>query len=129
MRTLLRYARRVKLLRQVTALWLLLRDTRTPRAAKLVGGLVLAYALSPLDLMPDFIPVLGALDDLLIIPAGIALVVRLTPRQLWDEALQHAETGQQSLPRVLWGVLIVLLLWLLMMLVFAVWLFSQRPLV
>jgi uncharacterized membrane protein YkvA (DUF1232 family) len=129
MRTLLRYARRVKLLRQVTALWLLLRDARTPRVAKLVGGLVLAYALSPIDLIPDFIPVLGALDDLIIIPAGIALVVRLVPRELWSEALHRAETEQQTLPRVLWGVLIVLLVWLSMMLAFAVWLFSQRPLV
>jgi uncharacterized membrane protein YkvA (DUF1232 family) len=129
MKKLLRYARRVKLIRQITALWLLMRDARTPRMAKLVGGLVLAYALSPIDLIPDFIPVLGMIDDLILIPAGIALVVRLVPRALWDEALTRAETEPQTLPKVLWGVLLVFIVWLLLMLGFAVWLFSQRPLV
>ena len=57
--------------RDVVALWLAARDGRTPLAAKLLAGAVAAYALSPIDLIPDFVPVLGYLDDLLIVPAGM----------------------------------------------------------
>ena len=67
------------------ALWLAARDPRTPLAAKLVAALVAAYALSPIDLIPDFIPVIGYLDDLLIVPLGIALAVRLVPAGLMAE--------------------------------------------
>ena len=71
--------------RDVVALWLAARDPRTPLAAKLLAGAVAAYALSPIDLIPDFIPVLGYLDDLLLVPAGIWLAVRLIPAGLLEE--------------------------------------------
>ena len=77
------WARALK--RDVVALWLAARDPRTPLAAKLVAGAVAAYALSPIDLIPDFIPVLGYLDDLLLVPAGIWLAVRLIPEELLAE--------------------------------------------
>jgi uncharacterized membrane protein YkvA (DUF1232 family) len=77
------WARALK--RDVVALWLAARDPRTPLAAKLLAGVVAAYALSPIDLIPDFIPVLGYLDDLLLVPAGIWLVVRLIPAELLAE--------------------------------------------
>ena len=66
----------------VTALYLAGRDARTPWLAKAVAIAVAAYALSPIDLIPDFIPVLGYLDDLLIVPLGIVLAVRLIPAAL-----------------------------------------------
>jgi uncharacterized membrane protein YkvA (DUF1232 family) len=62
------------------ALWLAARDRRTPLVAKIVAGSVAAYVLSAIDLIPDFVPVLGYVDDLLIVPLGIALVIRLIPR-------------------------------------------------
>jgi len=65
--------------RDVVAVWIAARDPRTPLSAKLVAEAVAAYALSPIDLIPDFIPVLGYLDDLLIVPLGILLAVRLVP--------------------------------------------------
>jgi uncharacterized membrane protein YkvA (DUF1232 family) len=68
--------------REVVALWLAARDPRTPIAAKLLAGAVAAYALSPIDLIPDLIPVLGLLDDLLILPAGIWLALRLVPPEV-----------------------------------------------
>lgn len=71
------WARRLK--RDVLALWLAARDPDVPFLAKLVAGIVAAYALSPIDLIPDVIPVLGLLDDLILVPAGIALAVRLIP--------------------------------------------------
>lgn len=65
--------------RDVIALWLAARDPRTPWYAKLAAGAVAAYALSPIDLIPDFIPVLGYLDDVILVPLGIMLAVKLVP--------------------------------------------------
>jgi uncharacterized membrane protein YkvA (DUF1232 family) len=72
------------------ALYLAARDPRVPWHAKAAALVVAAYAVSPIDLIPDFIPVLGYLDDLLIVPAGIALVVRLIPPALMEEHRQAA---------------------------------------
>ena len=68
--------------RDVVAVWLAARDPRVPWYAKLVAGATAAYALSPIDLIPDFIPVLGYVDDLVIVPLGIWLAVRLIPTEL-----------------------------------------------
>ena len=67
------------------ALWIAARDRRTPWYAKLLAGAVVAYALSPIDLIPDFVPVLGYLDDLILLPLGILLAVRLVPKPLMQE--------------------------------------------
>ena len=67
------------------------RDPRTPLFVRMLAMLVAAYALSPIDLIPDFIPVLGYLDDLLLIPLGVALVVRLTPPAVLESAREQAE--------------------------------------
>jgi len=67
------------------AVWIAARDPRVPWYAKLIAGAVAAYALSPIDLIPDFIPVLGYLDDVIIVPAGILLTVRLIPSGLMEE--------------------------------------------
>ena len=83
------WARAVK--RDVVALWLAARDPRVPLVAKVVAGAVAAYALSPIDLIPDFIPVLGLLDDLLIVPAGIWLAVRLIPAGVMADLRARAE--------------------------------------
>ncbi len=72
--------------RQLQVLAIAARDKRTPWYAKALAGLVVAYALSPIDLIPDFIPVLGYLDDLLIVPAGLALAIKLIPKEVMDEA-------------------------------------------
>jgi uncharacterized membrane protein YkvA (DUF1232 family) len=76
------------------ALYFAFRDPRTPLAAKLVAILTVAYAFSPIDLIPDFVPVLGYLDDLIIVPAGIALAVKLIPPEVLRqsrETAQHTE--------------------------------------
>ena len=65
--------------RDVVAVWIAARSPRTPIAAKVVAIAVAGYALSPIDLIPDFIPVLGYLDDIIIVPLGIALVIRMIP--------------------------------------------------
>jgi uncharacterized membrane protein YkvA (DUF1232 family) len=119
---LARHAQRLQLGTRLLALWKLARHPDTPRAPKWVALLVLAYALSPIDLIPDFIPVLGQLDDLLLVPLGIALAVRLTPLHLWQARLAEAEGSVDKLPRVWWGVLIVVVLWLLLLGLFVAWL-------
>ena len=84
--------------RDVLALWIAARDPRTPWYAKAAAGAVAAYALSPIDLIPDFIPVLGYLDDLVIVPLGIALAVRLVPSELMSEYRREAAL-RESRPR------------------------------
>ena len=95
------------------ALWKLFKHPQTPRAAKWVAIAVIAYAVSPIDLIPDFIPVLGLLDDLIIVPLGIALAVRLTPRPLWEAMLLEAEASSQKLPALWWGAALIVLMWVL----------------
>lgn len=92
--------------------WLAARDPRTPLFAKLVGLLVAAYALSPIDLIPDFIPVLGLLDDAVLIPAGVWLFSRLVPSALMAE---HRATAEAAATRPVskWGVAIVIAIWAL----------------
>jgi len=80
--------------RDVVALWIASRDPRVPWYAKAMAGAVAAYALSPIDLIPDFIPVLGYLDDLIIVPAGILLTVRMIPAPLMLEF--RAEAGRRA---------------------------------
>jgi len=95
--------------RDVMALWLAARDPRVPMLAKLLAGLVAAYALSPIDLIPDFIPVLGYLDDLLIVPAGIWLAVRLIPADVLADLRKTALERQRPVSRG--GLFIVVIVW------------------
>ena len=111
-----------RLATQLIALWKLVRHPATPRPAKWAALAVLAYAISPIDLVPDFIPVLGQLDDLLLIPLGVALVVRLVPREHWRARLAEAEEARGRMPRLLWGAAAVGLGWLGMLAGFVAWL-------
>jgi uncharacterized membrane protein YkvA (DUF1232 family) len=118
---LLRAANAARLATYVVALWKLFKHPQTPRGAKLVAVAVLAYALSPIDLIPDFIPVLGQLDDLVIVPLGIALVTRLTPKPLWEAQLRAAELSTENLPKLWWGVLLVGVVWVTLLGLFVWW--------
>ena len=81
---------------RLDALKLLLRDPRTPRPARWLAAATLAYAVSPIDLIPDFIPVIGHLDDAIIVPLGLWLALRLVPAGLWEECLEKAEAHRQT---------------------------------
>ncbi|MFO1217321.1 MAG: DUF1232 domain-containing protein [Burkholderiaceae bacterium] len=119
---LLRRADTARLATHLLALWKLFQHRETPWLAKAVAVAVIAYAVSPIDLIPDFIPVLGLLDDLIVLPLGIALVVRLTPKALWQARLAEAEQGAEKLPRMVWGAVIVIAVWLVVVVLFAAWL-------
>ena len=103
------WARTVK--RDVIALFLAARDPRTPWYAKMAAGLVAAYALSPIDLIPDFIPIVGYLDDLVIVPLGIWIAVRLVPADLMRE-LRAEAACMAAKPVSRTGALFVVALWI-----------------
>ena len=86
-------ARRIK--QDVVAVYHAARDKRTPWAVRLLALLVAAYALSPIDLIPDFVPVLGYLDDLLLVPLGLLQVIRLLPPAVLADARRRITLGRQ----------------------------------
>jgi uncharacterized membrane protein YkvA (DUF1232 family) len=102
------WARNIK--RDVVALWIAARDPRVPWHAKAVAAAVTAYALSPIDLIPDFVPVLGYLDDLIIVPLGIMLVVRLVPPLLMAEFRAEADS-RATRPVSRTGLVVVVAIW------------------
>lgn len=108
------WARSIK--REGVALWFAAGDSRTPLVPKLLCGFVVAYALSPIDLIPDFIPVLGLIDDAVLLPGLMWLAIRLMPPSLMEECRQKADEWIQqgkSKPRSLIGAAVILLLWVL----------------
>jgi len=101
--------------RDVLALWFACRDPRTPSIAKLLTTLIVVYALSPIDLIPDFIPVLGFLDELILLPGAIYLVIRLIPVSVLDHAREQARdwlAQRNPEPRSYAGAAIVIAIWL-----------------
>ncbi|CAN7327896.1 YkvA family protein [Phyllobacterium sp. LjRoot231] len=98
--------------RDVHAIYLAARDRRTPWYAKALAFIVAAYALSPIDLIPDFIPVIGYLDDLILVPLGIFLVIRTIPPHIMAECRQKATiAGTRPISRG--AVVIVVVLWII----------------
>jgi uncharacterized membrane protein YkvA (DUF1232 family) len=113
-------ARRLK--SETFALYLAARDPRTPWYAKLLVAGIVAYAFSPIDLIPDFIPVIGYLDDLILVPLGIALAIRMVPASVLAECRVRAqETIQNGKPvsRVAGAVIVVI--WLMLAVLCALW--------
>ena len=96
--------------RDIIAIYLAARDPRVPWYAKALALAVAAYALSPIDLIPDFIPIIGYLDDLIIVPAGIALVRRLIPATLMTEH-RHAADAISQRPTSKTAAFIIVLVW------------------
>ena len=116
------WARGIK--RDVHALYLAAQDPRVPWYAKVAAIAVAAYALSPIDLVPDFIPIVGYLDDLVIVPLGILLAVRLVPADLMLEfrTAAKAADGERGLGK--WGAALILMLWVIGVTLAAMWLRS-----
>jgi len=104
------WANRVRL--DVLALYLAARDPRVPWYAKALAALVAAYALSPIDIVPDFIPVLGYLDDLVVLPLGIKVAIRLIPDDVMADLRRQAEERINTRPRSAVGAVIIILVWL-----------------
>lgn len=103
------WARSIK--RDVVVLWLAARDPRVPWYAKAVAAAVAGYALSPIDLIPDFIPVLGYFDDLLILPVGILLAIKLIPARIIDEL--RVKALDQQTPKSIAGLITIVIVWVI----------------
>ncbi|EAU55155.1 YkvA family protein [Mariprofundus ferrooxydans] len=98
--------------RDIMALYLAARDSRVPWYAKALAAFVAAYALSPIDLIPDFIPVIGYLDDLIIVPLGIMLVIRMIPAGVMNDLRKRGDEMLTERPRSIIGAVFVVLIWL-----------------
>ena len=104
--------------------WLAARDPRCPWSARIVGLVVGAYALSPIDLIPDFIPVIGLLDDAILIPLGLWIMARLIPDALWAEHRAAAEAASRR-PVARGGIVIVIGVWLTVLAAFGWWVYAR----
>jgi len=117
------WARRIK--RDGLTLWFAGKHARTPWYAKALGVFVVAYALSPIDLIPDFIPVLGYLDDVLLLPGLIWLAIRLLPPDVLRECREQAEAWMRTngaRPRSRTGAALIVALWLALAVAAGFWL-------
>ena len=100
-----------KLKGEIAALYLVAQDPRTPWYAKIIVAGVVAYGLSPIGLIPHFIPVLGYLDDLVLLPVGIFLALKLIPPKLLADARQNAETNGR-LPKCWLAAIFIVVVWI-----------------
>jgi uncharacterized membrane protein YkvA (DUF1232 family) len=102
---------------QTLALYYAYRDPRTPWYARLFTGFIVAYAFSPIDLIPDFIPVLGYLDDLVIIPLGVLLALKMIPAQVMAECRAKAEQAvDEGRPQYHWMAAVIAVVWIVVLL-------------
>ena len=103
-----------KLKEDVPAAYIALTDRQTPLYAKAAAGLTVAYALSPIDLIPDFIPILGYVDDILILPLLVWLTIRLIPEQVWKRSKEKAAgIWQNGKPKRWYFAIPIILFWLI----------------
>jgi uncharacterized membrane protein YkvA (DUF1232 family) len=108
------------------ALYLAAHDPRTPWYAKLLVAAIVAYAFSPIDLIPDFVPVLGYLDDLILIPAGIALAIRLVPESVLADCRARAqETFKNAKPVSRIAGLVIVVIWTVLAALCIVWVYEM----
>ena len=110
---------------QVMALYYAYGDRRTPWYARLFTGLIVAYAFSPIDLIPDFIPVLGYLDDLVIVPLGVLLALKMIPAQVMVECRAKAELAvDEGKPQYRWMAVVIVAAWIIVLLAVGILLFK-----
>ncbi len=99
---------------QTYALYLAYRDPRTPWYARILAAAVVGYAFSPVDLIPDFVPLLGYLDDLVLVPLGVLLALKMIPPEVWAESYQRAHEALAEGRPVSWvAAAVIVLIWLL----------------
>lgn len=104
---------------ETLALYFAARHPGTPWHAKLLVAAIVAYALSPIDLIPDFIPVLGYLDDLILLPLGIAWAIRMIPPAVMAECRARVDSGLNEKPVSRWAAAVIILIWVVLVALFA----------
>ncbi len=95
-------------------MFLALKDKETPLGAKIMAAVTVGYALSPIDLIPDFIPVIGYLDDIILLPALIAFTIKMIPAHVWDRFIKEAENlWRNGKPKKWYCAIPIVLFWML----------------
>jgi len=124
---LTRIKHRVRQLKaEVLTLYFAVRDPQTPWVVRALVAFIVAYAASPIDLIPDFIPVIGWLDELLLLPALIALAIRLTPAEVLERSrARAAEAGMARTPASRIGAVVIVLIWLAVLALLAQWVWGR----
>lgn len=103
-----------KLKREIPAVFLALKDKDTPIVAKMIAAVMVGYALSPIDFIPDFIPVLGYLDDIILLPALIIMTIKLIPKSVWEKCLKEAEDiWKDGKPKKWYYAIPIVVIWML----------------
>ncbi|MBD2004127.1 MULTISPECIES: YkvA family protein [Cyanophyceae] len=111
-----------KLKKETYAIYLACKDTRVPWYARLLAGFVVAYAFSPIDLIPDFIPIIGYLDDIIIVPVGIWLLLKMIPPTVMVECREKATAAITSDKPTNWSVAVIIVaIWFLLGIAIALW--------
>lgn len=101
-----------KLKADIPAVFLALKDKDTPILAKILAGLTVAYALSPIDLVPDFIPILGFIDDIIILPLFVAMTVKLIPKDVWDRNVEKSkDLWKDGKPKKWYYAIPIIIIW------------------
>ena len=118
-------ARTAELRTDALTLYYAYRDPRTPRLARVISICAAAYAFSPIDLIPDFIPILGHLDDMVLVPLGIAAAIRLVPENVLLECRMRARETLSERPRLLGAAPVIITLWVALIAAAAYVLYTQ----
>ena len=106
----------------IPAVFIALKDKETPWYAKLLATITIGYALSPIDLIPDFIPVLGYLDDIIVLPALVALTIRLIPEKIWEKSRQQSKNmWTNGKPKRWYYAIPIVVIWLLIIYLIIKW--------
>lgn len=112
-----------KLKKETYVIYLACKDSRVPWYARALAAIVVAIALSPIDLIPDIIPVIGYLDDLILVPLGIILVIRMIPPKILEDCRQQAEAAMnQSTPKSWIAAVVIVTIWILLGVFGVIWL-------
>ncbi len=104
-----------KVKRNIKAIIIVMKRKDTPKPAKIFGMMTIVYALSPIDLIPDFIPILGYLDDLVILPVLASLTIKFIPKEIWDKALEEAENTGNGEPKKWYYSIPIVIIWLIVL--------------
>lgn len=117
------WKQRVKQLKQETyAIYIACKDPRVPWYARVLAGFVVAYALSPIDLIPDAIPILGYLDDLVLVPLGVILVLKMIPPAVLAECREKAEAAMGEDKPTSWlAAVVIVIIWLISGILAVIW--------
>jgi uncharacterized membrane protein YkvA (DUF1232 family) len=115
-----------ELKRETYTLYLVYKDSRVSWWKRLFLGVVIGYAVSPIDLIPDFIPVIGYLDDLILVPIGISIALKLIPREIIEECRKKAREGKnKEVPVGKKATLVIISIWIIGLIILSIWIIDM----